>query len=166
MVSTQEQVIYFAGLFDGEGSVGIWKQSKSPRTYILRAAIGNTNPKPLQIARAIWGGSIGFQDKGVKNKPLYHWQLQGAMACKFLKDMFPFLIIKSAVAAEGIFFYENKRDLSGNQYCRPNKRVVKGDIFVMEDELRFRESCRKRVQALNKKGRIVTEAEKIIETKN
>ncbi len=69
---------YFAGFFDGEGSVILHKQHSSTpqrQTYSLCVSLANTHLPTLQWVKELWGiGTITSMGKGKKNwQPV--WEL-------------------------------------------------------------------------------------------
>lgn len=80
--------VYFAGFFDGEGSVAIY-----PRKYVV--SLTNTDIRPLLLAESLWGGSIATQredELGVQT--IYRWQIYGHSARAFLEEIRPFVMVK------------------------------------------------------------------------
>lgn len=155
---------YFAGFFDGEGCVRISKRRNGYSGYgfqfLLTVNIHNTNPLPLKQLSAVYGGTVYFHPAAKSNyKPCYGWNRVGRDAYKFLKDIFPWLLIKREVAAIGIFFFENKRN-----YCRIKGQKVTGRYCnVPKSEWAWREQCQKRISRFNERGLSPTEeAEKIL----
>ena len=86
---------YFAGLFDGEGSVSIVKRL-DPRYradfgLLLRISIWNVDRGVLQEAVGLFGGSIStHKPRGLSKKTLYCWQLYGMNAQRFLSAILPY----------------------------------------------------------------------------
>lgn len=104
---------YFAGLFDGEGYVGISKSSS--KNYNLRVVIAQKKTEVLYIAKEIWSGNVYIQKKtncGV-------WDIKGKLAEKFLRDIQPYSIVKKSQIEVGLEF----RDfVSIDKYSR-NKSI-------------------------------------------
>src|SRR3989304_1851117 len=91
-------IAYFAGFFDGEGSVGIYytHRIKGPS---CRISLCNNDPRPLQKALELFGGKIRPRfrkfraDKcGIRNN--WEWYAWGKQAEKFLLAVLPHLLIK------------------------------------------------------------------------
>jgi hypothetical protein len=82
--------IYFAGFFDGEGCVAIYK-----RKYVV--SLTNTDIRPLKEAQSIWGGFLSTQEAiGRKGaiRDLWRWQIYGHSARRFLEDILPYVRVK------------------------------------------------------------------------
>jgi len=100
---------YFAGIFDGEGTVSITKQwhrqrnkdwrEKEPRFYWqygLKLSLSNTDVQPLKWLVKYFGGACrllhGASDK---HTAAYTWEPQGVGTMKkILLGLLPYLIIK------------------------------------------------------------------------
>lgn len=103
-------VAWFAGLFDGEGSVQIQQEKrKQGRTiYGLRVDITSTYLPTLEQVRSIWHlGSIQ-QRQGTK-KPAWSWRALANDALFILEVALPFLVTKQAEARLGISYQRWKR---------------------------------------------------------
>lgn len=89
---------YFAGLFDGEGSVtSTMLSSRSAAGPVSRLAlaahIANTDIRPLELVRSHYGGSIHAR-RGV-SRIVYGWKSGSLMqAAYFWADIYPYTIIK------------------------------------------------------------------------
>jgi hypothetical protein len=97
-VPTNLDVAFFAGFYDGEGSVN------RRRGYAaLCVHVSQKDPELLYKARDFWGGSVRFiairgkkasptfEDYESWKNPLFRWQISGDRARLFLKAIYPFL---------------------------------------------------------------------------
>lgn len=76
---------YLAGYVDGEGCFR-WNGST------VCAGVTNTYPWVLQVFREMWGGRIRNKQKAKRHhKQAYEWEVSGADAARFAKDIAPFL---------------------------------------------------------------------------
>lgn len=96
-----EKVIYAAGFFDGEGSVG------TPYKRFLAVRASQVDPRPLVLLRDLFGGAIRQHHTDAASrakgwKPAWTWILQGQPAAEALAEMLPYLIVKRDVAELGI----------------------------------------------------------------
>ena len=114
-------IAYIAGLFDGEGDVGMYKytSSKNGKRYLkLTPRIHNTNKNVLDwIASTFQVGKVFRDRKGIKKsgnparKQCYvtaHLQ-----ARKFLKIIYPYLQIKKEKVAESLQIDQENRIKNG-----------------------------------------------------
>jgi hypothetical protein len=92
---------YFAGLFDGEGSVTISQVTRRTATKSCRAGqtltnmsmrISNNNPIPLLELERRFGGRVRPHSSSRENS--WVWICQGAKSVEFTKKILPFVRIK------------------------------------------------------------------------
>ena len=101
-----EDKAYFAGLFDGEGTVGVYSRSDG-NGFASITNITNTNKIPLEELVSIFGGKISSRDDASKNwKLLYSWKIYGESQILFLKMILPYLRIKTK---QVLLFLEYKK---------------------------------------------------------
>jgi len=89
--------VYWAGFFDGEGSIGVYKHRNNH--IRLTVQIANTDLSVLETLKEEFGGSIISRKPQPGCKPLYNWVIVSRMASIFLKTLYPYLRIKSEEAA-------------------------------------------------------------------
>ncbi len=80
---TLKDIIWAAGLFEGEGYVG----GSGARTQ--QCGVGQKDRWVVDRFRAFFGGSIG--ERQMNGQPFYEWHISGARARGFLMTMFSFL---------------------------------------------------------------------------
>lgn len=97
----REKLAYIAGLFDGEGSFIIAKSSPGkgyssrPYRYQARAALAIREECLVKLLKENFGGSYRFvKTVNPKHSNIYRWDCQGKALDKFIRDIYPFLIIK------------------------------------------------------------------------
>lgn len=142
-------IAYIAGLFDGEGDVGIYsyKATKNGKRYPkLTARIHNTNKQALDWTREKIGfGLVCADRKGVKEsgnaarKQCYVYIVAHRMARNFLKLVQDYLIIKkdkvACVLLEDNLYMNRKNVQKITGIIKPIKQrtyknKVAGSIFV------------------------------------
>jgi len=139
----EQQVIWAAGFFDGEGCVLIYKAQdhRRPQDYhTLSLQVGQTTIAPLLLFRELWGGTISFSKaQQAKHADHYCWRVTSRLAVQPLKEMLPYLLVKRAQAELGLKFTQllqvshNRRRLS-------------------HEELQTREAARQAMRELNARG--------------
>lgn len=90
---TNYQRAYFAGFFDGEGSVGIYGVGTSSVSF--KCSLCNNDPKPLRLIKKVYGWYVRLRDRhrlGWQDN--YEWTAHSISSANFLKDIFPYLLIK------------------------------------------------------------------------
>ncbi len=94
----RDSIIFFAGIFDGEGSLMIEIQSKNAvRKYdyfSLRLVITNTNKELIDWMATNFGGKISTRKKIVGRKTTYDWKLYSLKAANLIRQALPFFIVK------------------------------------------------------------------------
>jgi len=101
-LSLQEKIIFLAGIFDGEGSFGLWSRGKN-RAKTLRCEVGTSDPDMVLRFQQIFGGHF-YLKTGVKekNKKIYKWTLAGAQALKPLQLMIPYMCLRRREKFDGV----------------------------------------------------------------
>lgn len=101
-------VPYLAGFFDGEGhiAIGLNKNPSGKRRWYLRFAAHQVDPRPLQLLKERYGGSIQYTARRGQQRPIYEWVATSIKAYKALKELQPFLIVKADEARLAIAFQE------------------------------------------------------------
>lgn len=144
------QVAYWAGLFDGEGCINIYRtkansKSKTSRpSYTLQVSIDNTNEEVLKEIYETYGGT--FYTRKRKNRTrIYCVKLCSNKAIPFLTDILPYLRIKKSEAIIALEFQEK------------GKRETFSPIPLTEKELAVRESYKLRLEQLKTRNNIEKE---------
>ena len=144
------ETAYWAGFFDGEGSVMITKTfskdgfHKNP-TYQFQAGVATTDKKSMQDLKLFAG--VGWlverRYKKLNQRNSYYWGCKGDKAVIFLQKILPYLRLKKPQALVGIEFQTGKN--------QPNKSGGKLRPLNPE-EIKYRESMRTKIMKLNRKG--------------
>ena len=120
---------YFAGLFDGEGSVTVSQVTRRTDTKSCKAGqtltnmslrIANNNPVPLLELEEKFGGSVRFHSPTRKS---YVWLITGHKSVEFAKRILPYSRIKRGQLEIYIAFAALKR------------RKAMGSFPLTKDEL-------------------------------
>jgi intein/homing endonuclease len=141
---TDLELAYLAGFFDGEGCVHINSPDRAGRQNLL-IRVSQTEPSVLLLYESRWQGKISTRENGPNRKPIWLWTACSQNATECLKDLLPYLRVKSAAALVGVEFQalkEGENNLS--QPCAPQHR---------EHVKERRRDCHARLSALNKRGR-------------
>jgi len=130
---TSEQLAYFAGFFDGEGCVYILK--RKPRSsrgeinpaYQLCINITNTNPNTILLIKQYYGGYIGIQNQNNENwRPCFRLVISSFGAERFLRDVYPYLILKKEEASIGLQFRSSFPKMQ--KHPTPKKELLRREI--------------------------------------
>jgi len=98
----ERQLIYFAGIFDGEGSVNI--EVQAPREnrkyyyYSLRIIIINTNKDLMEWLVKNFDGKYSARKKIEGRKLCYRWAKCSREAAEILEACLPYMVVKKKQA--------------------------------------------------------------------
>jgi hypothetical protein len=132
---TKTELAYYAGLMDGEGSIGIAKhKSKTCKrgvTLELNVQISMSDPLLLKDLKATFGGSI-TPVKHSQRLQMWHWCIVSRKAAAFLQTIFPYLRLKKYRAQLALEFQAAKRyrqNLSDEEF---NKQLeIRHEIITL-----------------------------------
>jgi transcriptional regulator with XRE-family HTH domain len=102
---TEAELAYAAGFLDGEGCIRIQRgavQKSGRRYYFTVVQITQTNEDVIRWFQARWKGYAYFNHRNGKNpnaKMASEWKISGTSALAFLRDVYPYLMVKRAQAA-------------------------------------------------------------------
>jgi hypothetical protein len=132
---------YFAGLFDGEGSVSV---GRSDRSHVLFVGISNCSRRVLVAARNFFGVGEVYKRNPSKlaRKPQYVWHVGSRQAAEVLRRLAPHLIVKRQPALMGLKLQERIARV----------RCTGGSRRLSEREILTREKIKVRIQQLNLRG--------------
>ncbi|MDY6957699.1 MAG: DUF3310 domain-containing protein [Halobacteriota archaeon] len=98
---------YIAGLFDGEGVIGVSKTKQDLNIeYIINVSLRNKSKTVLSKINDQYAGDIVSIKNGNSSIPVFCWSLVGKNAVEFLRDMTDCLIIKKTQAQLALSFSE------------------------------------------------------------
>lgn len=99
----QADCAYVAGLFDGEGYVGVYNGSGPHRNSLVfkmsiaqSSRYGDEYPEVLYWIRDVFGGNVYTRKGGssLTKKQEYEWCVTGHRAARFLKTIRPYLKVR------------------------------------------------------------------------
>ncbi len=99
----KEKLIYFAGIIDGEGCIGIELQSANGKSrkvdyYIPRLAVINTCYPLIEWIINVFGGKHHIRKKENGRKLIYVWNIFGKDLEDIIRAIEPYLIVKKEAA--------------------------------------------------------------------
>ena len=131
-MTREQEIIYAAGLFDGEGYVGIELVPRPRATAVLLVvAVQMTSPQGPALFAELFGGTVRLQKRrtltvsGKEWRPLYLWRLCAKKAVPVLEALRPYLREKAAqvdLCLEARRIQENRPKGQGASY-RPADRA-------------------------------------------
>ena len=105
---SENELAYFAGLFDGEGCVLIYKRKTLIENgvtvpYQMRVVVTNTHQGVIEDLKRTFRGSI-YAYKPTGGRPAWKWTAQCKAGSEFLKLVYPYLRIKKEQADVALEF--------------------------------------------------------------
>lgn len=140
---TEQEKIWVAGFFDGEGCVTIrkpYKTKKGTAGYTLAVTVSQKNKPILDWLKEEWGGCVVQQMKG---SGVWAWRITSLSAGIFLLDIVDYLRLKKAQAQLGIELQKSKRNIPR---VDGSNRL---GIPASEEYLAYCESIRSQIREIN-----------------
>jgi len=143
---TIKDIIYLAGLFDGEGCIHInrWRNKyKNGHRYSLLVQIKMCDGRLLPSLHEKFGGNIRTDQRSLRNpnhSDIAIWRVETNAAMKLLKMILPYLRLKHKQAKLGINF---QLKINSNSGSHP----------VPIREMRRRDRCYQKMKDLKKEER-------------
>lgn len=149
---SRDNAIYIAGLFDGEGSIGLIKQSalrgdrRRNQTFCLKFRIRMTDESIIRWVHSIVGGRFySARKNSTPNSRLYfEWCVVGRQGIEFLNQIYPFLKVKR-LQAETAFEY-------GKTLFLEKVGLTNDQRTLSDDVVQLRSNLRNRMLSLNQRG--------------
>jgi hypothetical protein len=136
-------VLYAAGLFEGEGCINIQasKRSRGRVWYALLCVIKMGDLEPIALLRERWGGSIHHYDHAgvLGHRAMYQWQITAREAAAFLREIRPHLLSTRL---------RTKADLAIAFQAQKRNTGPVPSIAYLDEQVRFYEAMR----VLNRRG--------------
>lgn len=148
MISETDKA-YAAGLFDGEGSVGISfrKQAKksSRESYQIKASIAMIDQDSILWMTAVFGGHHDTTNRTKSGNVVHRWTLHCRKAADFLELIVPYLKLKRARAEAAIKLARMARN-------RGASRGHEGVHVLLDEELARQKPLAEFIRAENQRS--------------
>ncbi|HWF62936.1 MAG TPA: LAGLIDADG family homing endonuclease [Nitrospira sp.] len=140
---------FFAGFYDGEGSVCGRKGYNVVSVHVVQK-----DPELLFKARDLWGGSItfrvntsgpseAFEGYDSWNNPVYRWQISGDRARVFLKSIYPYLSSRRKGQIDKVSLKLSNRIARVSPKLTPERIAKRATMDAHEKYLESKEHNRK-----------------------
>lgn len=147
----KETISYLAGIIDGEGYIGIKKETWGMRnrpdvycpTYSERIQVKMKDKGAVDLLKRVFGGSY-YQEK-TEDKKTYCWMVSDLQAIKTLKALLPYLRVKRKETQFCFKLRRNKKSYLAKRRGSPKGRRMPTHI------LNYREKLWKQVKQLHRK---------------
>ncbi len=103
-MATRDDLIYTAGIVDGEGCIGMDKH-RNWSTFTPYVMIGNTDPTLIDWLVDTFGGKVQIVQQNKRWKIAYRWELTGFASLPFVRAIRPYLKLKARQADLILAFY-------------------------------------------------------------
>lgn len=135
------QLAYFAGIFDGEGSIGIYQ--KLGKYFTARVTVSMCDPDVPKKFHEVFGGSLTHKPALKQHCPTEAWSVSegnGNQLLHFLELIHPYLITKGPQVWLALHYLKNRKNLTTIQaLIGPEQR---------QDEFAFRKICAETLTAM------------------
>ena len=92
-MATRDDLIYVAGIIDGEGCIGMDKH-RHWSTFTPRVSVGNTDPTLIDWLLNTFDGKVEIAQQNKRWKISFRWELNGYASIPFIKEIRPYLKLK------------------------------------------------------------------------
>jgi hypothetical protein len=131
---------YIAGFFDGEGSIGIYKISRTGGYRLRTQLTQNITPDSESVMielQSRFGGNIARMRAPIyKRGAAYNWQLNADVAAGFLKQIEPYLILKKDQAVCALAWQSGRplpsRNAKGKMVAFTQRPLDAGVVKLMK----------------------------------
>ena len=146
-LNREQLVAWTAGFFDGEGSVGIFRQRSRDRAMTLRIRAGQNTREPLERFVMLWGGSIWHRKANERQTEFYVWVKFSRPAFEALEEMEPYLVVKRP-------HVQIARDFMSGVGIRGGSRggAGAGNGTLLPEETERRAALQEAMHILNQRG--------------
>lgn len=127
------RLAYVAGLIDGEGCIGIQKNSKHD-LYYTEVTIGMTSkalPILMEMKSTFGGGIQKKRDKTDRWEEAHNWRIGGEGAASFLTKILPFLMLKRRQAELAIALETLRQKNGWNETTRLEAAKMKDQMHAL-----------------------------------
>lgn len=89
-------IVYLAGMMDGDGSISIARRQYNERRsrHILTVAVTNCSRELMEWLEERWGGVIHPKPPTRNGRPIFQWAITSQKAGELLEDIVEHLIVK------------------------------------------------------------------------
>lgn len=128
--ATETELAYAAGVIDSDGWIGISKNARPSGTYryTTHISVVNTSMALMNWLEERFGGNIINQPRVSENhKTTYYWRSSDDSAMEVLRQVRPYLVIKTMQADIAIKFREDWKGFRG--------AVIPADVSTYREEM-------------------------------
>jgi len=92
-LSRQEKIIFLAGVFDGEGTFGMWKKGRNTKKLYFSMAVEAADVDLVARFHEVFGGTFYQLNRKLKehHKHTFRWKVNGDRAFEVIETMIPYM---------------------------------------------------------------------------
>jgi len=93
-LSRREKILVLAGVFDGEGSYGMWmknSKARAPKRYFTIAVEASDADMVSRFAEVFGGSFYVIKKKQAHHKHCFRWKVNGDRAFEVMETMIPYM---------------------------------------------------------------------------
>jgi hypothetical protein len=122
---------YFAGFFDGEGSIGIYRNSRHHqpgRTLRVQVTqnVSREATELLEEAQRRWGGALTIMNR-THARPAWMWQVSASKGVRALREIRPWLRVKAEQADIALAYWDERTFM---------RRAANGQFLPLSETVR------------------------------
>lgn len=133
--ATETELAYAAGVIDSDGFIGIGetiRESGTPR-YTTLLTIVNTSTNLMDWLKDLFGGNVIVRRSYNNNyKTTYYWRMSDDNAAEVLKQVRPYLVIKTRQADLAIKFRQNWKSFRGHDVPAEINKYREDTYYIMQ----------------------------------
>ena len=148
-MNEEQSLAVVAGLFMGEGWVGVRKFGTNGQWWKVRLTIANTDTEITKLSQAVLGGSVNLSKNNPPDKPLYTLQIDNYRnVLHVLRRMRPFLVGRKALLADLMVQLCESRIKNGSPLSIAQSRFMGGRGGYTDSDL----ALIQKISFLNRRG--------------
>ncbi|MGZ6373320.1 MAG: hypothetical protein ACXWPI_01210, partial [Ktedonobacterales bacterium] len=113
-------VPYAAGFFDGEGYLSIRRHTRDNMRGLM-LTITNIDPRPLNIIKERWGGSVFIIRREAPQRDVHRLTMGTATAFRFISEIKPYIIVKQEQIEVALRFQQSIEEWRDYKHAKGHK---------------------------------------------
>ena len=119
----EQKILVLAGIFDGEGSFGIWSRGKN-RKRLLQVKVDTSDADMVVRFHQMFGGIfLAMNPKKENRKNLFRWKITGEKAWKSISEMIPYMCQRRIEKYNGLAKFIRYGSEDGSSHIQKPSRI-------------------------------------------
>ena len=124
----EQKILVLAGIFDGEGSFGIWSRGKN-RKRLLQVKVDTSDADMVVRFHQMFGGIFLAMNPKLENrKNLFRWKITGEKAWKSITEMIPYMCQRRIEKYNGVAKLVRYGSEDGSSHIQKPSRIKNVDV--------------------------------------